>query len=1115
MTGTRAHSPLATMRGTIETNFLSWRSSGDPGELGAVFDACTPKLLGLALHLVGDPADAEDLLQATFLAAIEDADGFQEGRRLLPWLSGILTHRARRFHRRRSRRREQSLDDRVDFVDGRSAIESEGSGELVETVVRRIEQVGDPYRPVLLLSLVHGLQPSEVARVLGRTPGSVRVQLHRGLEQLRQRLPRGVNLPAIAPILIPLRRERGLEAVREAVLAHGVLARTTVVTTGSLGALVMGKKSLAALALVLAAVLGILAPGLWEGTEARPAVPGDSIEVALGLGVLDGGSTSDPVPPSTRTPLDPAAALGVSAEIPHPTGVVLDGVTGKVLANASIEAFPNQVTTLRALKRAHGLALPERLRDGVVVLPLGATPQVREGLRVPWDRPVTASVDPEPEQRPTSSTTTNARGEFKIEGLPFPVTLRVSHPDYESRLVPSDSDAEGRIVLLYPGRRLTAGVAMGDGSSPGDPIRIVFFGVPDEARQEQLPEWQRWDRSGPWIGTAEVPKATFELRMGAPLVYAKCRTPGYILAGYRDLEVIEPAVVQEPRIHLPPEGRRLEFVLERVPTLEVVDAATAVPIEEFGMVVRRKPGDVVLVAGKFTLMDGSMSLRQRTGSSVEGLEGPLKFRVWAEGYRETLVHVEELRPDRPVRIALHRGMGASARVRVVRSGRPVPGAHVALDQAVAGVISSFRHRRIDQATSSIDGHATLNAPAGEYLVRARDGESEVASLLTLGAEGVTPIELDLDTLVHLRLQVRDTDGKVRDGLRTAFDLEDGRVIEFDLDGEGKAEFEGFPPGSHRLVITVASEEGNLSWLANDEVVVLPGETREVLFEVPSARVVFPHLVVEEHDGEFTGWEYRDAWTDGGRWHEVPGDGILPLDVSQGGIVGVREPGGRHWETQVLPNPGTSPAIHLSMSEAGYRGTVEFDPVVVGPEGLEMWARPTAKGDWRTYHAELEEDGSFVIRGLPSGNFEIGFGWSSQLGSQQFYPTEEPSPSSIPLHLRLHTLANGRFQGHPVIAWKGSVIDAVDGAPVSGARIWAQTLLEDDGGTWLLRPGAGMAHSSADGGFRVEVPRGARYRLVVRYEPGGHFPAARSTTVERDGSVIGTSMEGTWEVTLPE
>jgi hypothetical protein len=84
----------------------AWRRfqrTGDPAALARVFDGTAAELLELARHLASGEAAAEDLLQATFVTAIEDASSHDGARPVLPWLVGILGNHAR-VARRKARR---------------------------------------------------------------------------------------------------------------------------------------------------------------------------------------------------------------------------------------------------------------------------------------------------------------------------------------------------------------------------------------------------------------------------------------------------------------------------------------------------------------------------------------------------------------------------------------------------------------------------------------------------------------------------------------------------------------------------------------------------------------------------------------------------------------------------------------------------------------------------------------------------------------------------------------------------------------------------------------------------------------------------------------------------
>jgi DNA-directed RNA polymerase specialized sigma24 family protein len=76
--------------GKLTRLFECYRSKNDLGALAEVFDAVSAELLRVARHVAGRGIDPEDLVQSTFLAAIERADTFDVERPLVPWLMGIL-----------------------------------------------------------------------------------------------------------------------------------------------------------------------------------------------------------------------------------------------------------------------------------------------------------------------------------------------------------------------------------------------------------------------------------------------------------------------------------------------------------------------------------------------------------------------------------------------------------------------------------------------------------------------------------------------------------------------------------------------------------------------------------------------------------------------------------------------------------------------------------------------------------------------------------------------------------------------------------------------------------------------------------------------------------------
>ncbi|MEZ5978209.1 MAG: sigma-70 family RNA polymerase sigma factor [Planctomycetota bacterium] len=191
--------------------FRRYRASGAPDDLARVFDATAPRLAVLAAHLVREAADAEDLVQQTFLVALRDAASWDGRRPVVAWLGGILRHRALDLLRR-ERTRATTGDEALAATasDAPSPLDAAADEELWNRVLAAIESIDGESRQVLALRLVHGLEPSAIAHALGRNPSTVRMQLMRGLEKLR------LLVPASAVLLTALFADTasGLASVR-------------------------------------------------------------------------------------------------------------------------------------------------------------------------------------------------------------------------------------------------------------------------------------------------------------------------------------------------------------------------------------------------------------------------------------------------------------------------------------------------------------------------------------------------------------------------------------------------------------------------------------------------------------------------------------------------------------------------------------------------------------------------------------------------------------------------------------------------------------------------------------------------------------------------------------
>jgi RNA polymerase sigma-70 factor (ECF subfamily) len=154
---------------------------GEPSAFSRLYERYGRVVHGLLLARVGR-TEVEDLVQDVFLTAWRRLDGLRDPAAFGGWIATIARNRATDFHRRTA-----------DFVALPDNLESPGtaSGEADANVaLAAIRSLPDAYRETLILRLVEGLSGPEIAARTGLTAGSVRVNLHRGMKMLREKLHR-------------------------------------------------------------------------------------------------------------------------------------------------------------------------------------------------------------------------------------------------------------------------------------------------------------------------------------------------------------------------------------------------------------------------------------------------------------------------------------------------------------------------------------------------------------------------------------------------------------------------------------------------------------------------------------------------------------------------------------------------------------------------------------------------------------------------------------------------------------------------------------------------------------------------------------------------------------
>ncbi len=276
----------------MEAEFDRFRRAGDVDALARVFEATAPGLLSVARHLARGAGGAEDLVQATFVTAIERAATFDARRNLLAWLSGILALHARKHLRQSSRVPDPA---RVDAPQAQDPYRAALAAEIQSAVASAVAALPERYAGVLRLHLAEQLAPRDIARRLGLDAGTARVQLHRGLKLLRDALPAGLGALGVAAL-----PAHGLAQVREVVMRRGAEAVSAGPIAAAPAAVAWPLVLLAGGVLALAGGVAWMA-GLREEAGVELAVRADAPGLAA------------PTPPALIDPAAGAAPEGASA----------------------------------------------------------------------------------------------------------------------------------------------------------------------------------------------------------------------------------------------------------------------------------------------------------------------------------------------------------------------------------------------------------------------------------------------------------------------------------------------------------------------------------------------------------------------------------------------------------------------------------------------------------------------------------------------------------------------------------------------------------------------------------------------------------------------------------
>lgn len=186
-----ASQPAAAADGELVTR----AAQGDERAVGQLYDRYGAVLYAVAYRIVGQRADAEEVVVEVFAQAWRDAPRFEAGRgSVAGWLTTIARSRALDLVRARSRRDRitaAAAADRPDASPAMGELRADPAGALDNDERRRqvrqaLESLSPPQRQAIELAYFEGLSQSEIAERLQEPLGTVKTRVRLGMQKLRE-----------------------------------------------------------------------------------------------------------------------------------------------------------------------------------------------------------------------------------------------------------------------------------------------------------------------------------------------------------------------------------------------------------------------------------------------------------------------------------------------------------------------------------------------------------------------------------------------------------------------------------------------------------------------------------------------------------------------------------------------------------------------------------------------------------------------------------------------------------------------------------------------------------------------------------------------------------------
>ncbi|MBK9386798.1 MAG: sigma-70 family RNA polymerase sigma factor [Planctomycetes bacterium] len=179
--------PTHLLRRRLERSWVLAARHGDRRAFEQLWLRCEP-IVSAILRAHGPAYEIDDLVQDVALAALDSIETLRDPECFHAWVASLARNRARDARRKRRQPATCDPQELSAATPLRGADGEDETSEALARVMHALQGIPACYRKALRLRLVEGLSGPEIAQRTGRSQGSLRVHLHRGLKLLRETL---------------------------------------------------------------------------------------------------------------------------------------------------------------------------------------------------------------------------------------------------------------------------------------------------------------------------------------------------------------------------------------------------------------------------------------------------------------------------------------------------------------------------------------------------------------------------------------------------------------------------------------------------------------------------------------------------------------------------------------------------------------------------------------------------------------------------------------------------------------------------------------------------------------------------------------------------------------